>query len=210
MGNTRASQRRGPVCMLVKRVYCLRPGGMAVAVAQVLVFKTHCSGVGVVANGQNALCTLLGMATADFVTIGGSSSIRKFNWRAILRTFRSCHQSCGPQQQRQQRQPAVAPDARDSFAPPPFDHLPHPPSCPRLATSRQANQTYKTRHTHPPTPPLPLFVLHTCCWRDKEFLGIEHPMSHAGLSGSRAAATYLGTLAGLIYPKPVACLIVSI
>jgi hypothetical protein len=157
VGNTRASQRRGPVCMLVKRVYCLRPGGMAVAVAQVLLFKTQCSGVGVVANGQNALCTLLGMATADFVTIGESSSIRKFNWRAAsFRTFRSCHQS------------------------------------------------------HPPTPPLPLFVLHTCCWRDKEFLGIEHPMSHAGLSGSRAAATYLGSLAGLIYPIPVACLIVSI
>ena len=127
--------------MLVKRVYCLRPGGMAVAVAHVLVFKTQCSGVGVVANGQNALCTLLGMATADFVTIGGSSSISKFNWRAILRSFRSCHQSCGPQQQRQQRQPAVAPDVQDSFATPPFDHLPHPPSCPRLATSRQANQT---------------------------------------------------------------------
>jgi hypothetical protein len=111
-------------------------------VTNALLLKTQCSGVGVVANGQNALCTLLGMATAGFVTIGGSSSISKFNWRAAsFRAFRSYHQSCGPQQQRQQRQPAVAPDVQDSFATPPFDHLPHPPSCPRLATSRQANQT---------------------------------------------------------------------
>ena len=86
------------------------------------------------------------------------------------------------------------------------------PTLHRVHGSRQAGKP--TKHTKHETPTHPL--LHSPCLSFTHavgaagiFLGIEHPMSHAGLSGSRDAANYLGSPAGLIYSKPVACLIVS-